>query len=153
MSSTDQSLQSPPPGDKEIIPGRIWRAGLLGIVAAVVANLIFRVIVVAILPLSANFPPFQPAAVASFTLIGTALAAVVFAVVVRFSPEPIHAFRIIAAASLLISFLPNFTFMDNPSAAPFPGGSALTFGVLCLFHIIAALVCVTILTTLPRNYQ
>ncbi len=41
--------------------------------------------------------------------------------------------------------------MFNPTAMPFPGGSALAFGVLILFHVVAAIVAVGVLTTLTRR--
>jgi CHASE3 domain sensor protein len=36
--------------------------------------------------------------------------------------------------------------MANPGMMPFPGGSALTFGVLIVFHVVAGLVSVWVLT-------
>jgi len=134
-----------------VIPGRIWWAGLLGVFAALACNLIARALLFGILPLPEQFPPLQPTAIAIFTVIGTGLAAIVFALVVRFTAAPIRVFRLIAIAALVVSILPNLALMANPSSAPFPGGSALAYGVLCIFHGIAAVVCVVVLTTLTKK--
>ena len=151
MSTTDYSSKPRAVETGKVIPGRIGWAGLLGVAASVAANLIVRVILFALVTLPAEFPPLQPPAIAVFTFFGTILAVMVFAVVVRLSRTPIRTFRFIAVIALVVSLLPNFFLMANPSAAPFPGGSALAFGVLCLFHGIAAFVCVTILTTLSKK--
>jgi len=151
MNSTVQSSQAQPTAAEMVNSGRIWWVGLLGVAASIAANLIFRAIVFALVALPTEFPPLQLPAIAAFTFLGTGLAAVVFAVVVRLSRTPIRTFRFVAIIALVVSLLPNFFLMANPSAAPFPGGSALAFGVLCLFHGIAAFVCVTILTTISRK--
>lgn len=151
MSSTNNSSQTLAAGTRPVTPERIWWAGLLGVAASVAANLIVRAIVFTIVALPTEFPPLQPLAIVAFTIFGTAVAAVVFAMVVRFSRTPIRAFRWIALVALIVSLLPNFALMANPSAAPFPGGSALTFGILCVFHGVAAIVCVGILTTIPKK--
>lgn len=151
MNSTDKSSIVQPGDAGKVILGRIWWVGLLGAAASVAANLILRAVFFMVLPLPDAFPPLQPAAIAAFTLIGTILAAVVFAVVVRFSRTPLRTFRIVAGVALVLSILPNFGLMVNPSAAPFPGGSALAFGILIVFHGVAALVCVEILTRMTRK--
>ena len=126
---------------------RLIQAGLLGVFASAAVNLLMRAVLFAVLPLPADFPPLQPVPITLFTMIGTALAAVVFAVVVRISGAPIRVFRILSLVALVLSILPNVSLMINLASAPFPGGSALAFGVLILFHIAAALVSVGILTT------
>lgn len=152
MNITDKPSKTIPGKAELVIPGRIWWAGAIGVAAAVVCNLIVRAVLFALLPLPEQFLPLQPTAIATFTVSGTALAAVVFALVVRFSVTPIRTFRVIAIVALVVSILPNLGLMANPSAAPFPGGSALAFGVLCIFHGIAALVCAAVLTTLTQKH-
>jgi hypothetical protein len=44
-----------------------------------------------------------------------------------------------------------FVMMANPAAAPFPGASALAFGVLIVFHIVAGLVAILVLTRLTKG--
>lgn len=129
----------------EVIPSRIWRVGLVGAVVSVVANLIVLFVLTALLPVPQDFAPLQSVAIAIFTFIGTALAVVAFALVVRFSNRPIRTYLIIAAAALVLSIIPNLGLMANPSAAPIPGGSALGFGLLIIFHVVAAVVIVFML--------
>lgn len=133
--------------------GRIWLAGLLGSAGAVIANLITRAVLFAALPLPAEFPPLQMGAIAMLTAIGTLLAAVVYALVARFLSRPVTVFRWIAIVVLIVSILPNFALMVNPTAIPFPfpGASGLAFGVLIVFHIVAALVSVLTLTGMTRK--
>jgi hypothetical protein len=52
----------------------------------------------------------------------------------------------VAMVVLVLSIIPNFVMMANPGMMPFPGGSALTFGVLIVFHVVAGLVSVWVLT-------
>jgi hypothetical protein len=130
--------------------GRIWLAGLVGIVGAVIANLVVRALLFAALPLPDDFPPLQPGSLVAFTVVGTFLAAVVFAVIARLSSRPVSTFRIVAIVALVVSVLPNLALMANPASAPFPGGSALAFGALIVFHVVAAVVCYLALTRLTR---
>jgi hypothetical protein len=130
---------------------RIWLAGLVGIVASIIANLVVRALLFAVLPLPGDFPPLQPGSLVVFTAVGTFLAAVVFAVIARFSSRPVSTFRIVAIIALVVSVLPNLALMANPEAAPFPGGNALAFGSLVVFHVVAALVSFLALTRLTRE--
>lgn len=128
--------------------GRIWLAGLLGMVGAVAVNLIVRAILFAVLPLPVEFPPFQAGAIVMLTGIGALLAAVVYALIARFTSRPVTVFRWVALVALILSILPNLALAANPTAIPFPfpGASGLAFGVLIVFHVAAALVSVLILT-------
>jgi len=128
----------------------ILRAGVAAIVAAVVANLIALVVLRAVLDLPTDFPPLQFGPIAIFTAIGVALGVVVFAIISRVARQPVRTFWIVAMVALLVSLVPNVLLMLNPAAAPVPGGSTLAYGVLSVFHIIAAFVSVPMLTRLAR---
>lgn len=130
---------------------RILRAGLIAIVAAVVANLIVLVLVRTLLNLPADFPALQFAPIALFTAVGVALGVAVFAIISRVARQPVRTFWIVAMIALIVSLVPNILLALNPAAAPLPGGSALTYGVLSIFHLIAAFVSVPVLTTLSRR--
>jgi len=129
---------------------RIWFAGLVGVVASVIANLLARAVLFAVLLLSAQFPPLQVGAIAIFTAVGTLMAAVVYALIVRFTRRPVMIFRWVATAALIFSILPNIALIANPATIPFPfpGASGLAFGALIVFHVLAALVSVIALTRL-----
>lgn len=135
---------------RNISLGTLVRTGLASIVAAVVANVLALVVLRAVLDLPTDFPPLQFGPIAIFTAIGVALGVVVFAIVSRVARQPVRTYWIVAMVALLVSLVPNVLLMLNPAAAPVPGGSALAYGVLCIFHVIAAFASVPILTRLAR---
>jgi hypothetical protein len=134
--------------EKRVSLRRLLWVGPLTIVAAVVANVIIRLLALALLPISPAFPPLQPAQPIFFTVIGVLGAAIVFAIVGRFARRPIRLFRIIALIALLISFLPDIGLLASNMM---PGTSALSVGVLMLMHIVAFAISVGMLTRLTRE--
>lgn len=98
-----------------------------------------------------QFQPLQAGPIAIFTTLGVAAAGLVYALTVRFAMRPIPTYRRIALAALVLSIIPNLVLMFNPAAAPFPGGSALNFGLLILFHIVAAAAAVQVLIGMTRQ--
>lgn len=126
----------------------ILGAGLASMAAAVIANQIVRVILFAVLDLPREFPPLQTGSIMIFTLIGTGLGVLVYMLVIKRSANPTRTYLVIATIALILSILPNLGLMANPSAAPFPGGSALAFRVLVIFHFVAALVFIPLLLRL-----
>ncbi len=132
---------------KQVDNGRVWKAGLLAIGAAVVANLVTFLILSALLELPADFPPLSVGAIAFLTALFTFVAVVVFAVVARVARRPIRTYRIIATVTFVISIIPNLLAAMNPASFPFPGGTSTAFLVLIVFHVVAFLVTVSILTT------
>ena len=148
-----QVLGSKNQPQERINAARIWLAGLVSVIASVIANLLARAVLFAVLPLPAEFPPLQVGAVAMLTAVGTLLAAVVYALIVRLTRRPVTIFRWVAIAALILSILPNLALVANSTAIPFPfpGASSLAFGALIVFHLIAALVSVSALTILTRD--
>ena len=126
--------------------GNLLRAGLLSVAAAVVANIIAYFIARAVFDLPADFPPLSVGAITFFTIIGTGLGALVFAWLARRSAAPARAYRRIAVVALIVSIIPNVPAALNPALFPFPGGTATAFLVLTLFHVVAAVVSVGVLT-------
>jgi hypothetical protein len=109
---------------------RIVRAGINSVLAALVANLIVRFILGALLDLPAEFPPLQYPSIAFLTILGTSAGAVVFYLISRRSNNPIRTYWIVAMAALVLSIIPNL----------------FAFGVLIVFHVVAGLVSVWVLT-------
>jgi F0F1-type ATP synthase assembly protein I len=129
----------------------IMLAGAVSMAAAVAANLVVRAFLFVLLDLPGDFPPLMALSVIIFTVIGTGLGVLAYALVNKYSKNPTPTYLLIAAVALILSILPNFGLMANPAAAPFPGGSALAFGVLIIFHITAALVFIPLLLKLSRT--
>ena len=69
----------------------------------------------------------------------------------RRARRPIRTFRIVALVALVVSILPNLSLMANPAGAPFPGATSQGFGLLIVFHVVAAVAAVATLTTLARR--
>ena len=75
---------------------RLWWAGPLTIVVAVIVNAIIRLIAVSLLGVSSEFPPLQAGPPVVFSIIGVLGAVIVFAIIARFATRPIALFRRIA---------------------------------------------------------
>jgi len=125
-------------------------AGLASVAAAVAANLITFFIVRALVQLPDGFPPLTAGAIASFTILGTGLGALLFAWLARRSAAPIRTYVRLAVIVLVLSIIPNILAVANPAMFPFPGGDATAFLVLTLFHVIAAAVSVSVLARMSR---
>jgi predicted membrane channel-forming protein YqfA (hemolysin III family) len=130
---------------------RLLQAGLLTIVAAVVANLVVRLLVGALTPIDPAFLPLGFGAITAFTVLGVALGAVVYALIARRAANPARTFTVVAVVALVVSILPNLALMANPAAAPMPGGTAAYYGLLILFHIVAGVVAIVLLPRLGRG--
>ncbi len=151
MSVRSASASAAPAPKGEVAVYKIWWVGPLAIVAAIVANLVARGIVLALVDVPAEFPPLQSPTIVFFTTIGVGLGALVFALIGRRAKRPIRTFRIVALVALVVSILPNLSLMANPAGAPFPGATSQGFGLLIVFHVVAAVAAVATLTTLARR--
>jgi hypothetical protein len=146
------TMSTTPENRAERVNLRRWLpAAVVTIVAAVVANVLVLLLLKAILPLPEGFNPLLVGSVVFFSVLGTVAASIVFAIVAKLSRRPFHTYRVVAVVALILSIIPNFAAMANPAMFPFPGGSALAFGVLILFHVIAAVISVVVLTRMTRE--
>jgi hypothetical protein len=150
MASTNLSARPGTPAGNEISLGRIWQGGVLAIVGAVLANLLVRALVVGLMEVPTAFPPFQMGAIAFLNFMGVAAGVAVFAVISRISRRPLRTFQIVAVVALVISIIPNIALALNPGAAPVPGGTPTAFLVLILFHVVAGVVAIGVLTGYTR---
>ncbi len=126
--------------------GRLWWASLLAGLGAVVANVLVYFIASAAgaIPNTVLIPGMnQPVTAIPIILnsfVPAILAAVLLALLNRFTRRPVRSFRIIAAVLLVISFVNPFTL---------PGAPLTMILALNLMHIVAAAIIVGVLTTLP----
>lgn len=131
---------------ERIALGRLWWASLLAGIAAIVANVLIYFIASAAgaIPQSVLIPGMnQPITVVLVILnsfVPAILAAVLLALLNRFTRRPVRIFRIIAAVLLVLSFA-------NPLTLP--GAPLAMILALDLMHIVAAAIIVGVLTTVP----
>ena len=127
--------------------GRFALVGLATVIAAVVATLIVYYIGGAIV---AYDPTFVVLATNGGTIIFTVtlavIAVLVYAVVLRFAADPPRTFKIIAAVVLVLSIIPDFTYIPTV-----PGATTAQALVLVAMHVVAAIVIVGMLTTLAPS--
>jgi hypothetical protein len=126
---------------------KLWWAGPLTVLAAIIGVLIVRVIAKAILP-----PPYAPGLAMIMipivlTLILCTAAVIVFALVGRFTKNPVRTYIIISSVFLVISFLPDFGVVS----APFPGAGWPYSITLMIMHVVAGLITVYMLIKLTAD--
>ena len=123
---------------------KLWWAGPLTVLAAVVGVLFVRVIAREILN-----PPYAPGlemimipiVLTVFLCTG---AVAVFALVGRFNKNPVRTYVIIASVFLLISFLPDFGVVSMPMA-----GAGWPYAItLMIMHVVAGVITVSMLVKL-----
>ena len=126
---------------------KLWWAGPLTVLAAIVGVLIVRAIAMAILP-----APYAPGLAMLMlpiilTLILCTGAVLVFALVGRFAKNPVRIYLIISSIFLVISFLPDIAAVS----APFPGAGWPYSITLMIMHIVAGFITVFMLIKLTVN--
>ena len=128
-----------------VSPRSLWQTGLFAALVAVAINLVLWGLGRGPLGVSSDFPPLQSAgAIIAASLVGILAATLVFALLLRFAPQPIVAFRIIAGVALVLS-------LGGPlSTASEPGASGTAVAILAVMHVVTAAVAVSILPTATR---
>ncbi|MFQ3632343.1 DUF6069 family protein [Roseiflexus sp.] len=128
----------------------LLRAGGAAVAAAVAANIVTRLILGAIVPLSPDFMPFALGPIITFTLLFTLIGVGVLAVVNRVVANPLRTYNIIGVIAFFVSLIPNLAGATNPSAMPM-GGSGTDYLILIIFHIAAAVAFLGVLNVLARR--
>ena len=126
---------------------KLWWAGPLTVLTAIVGVLIVRAIAMSILP-----APYAPGLAmlmlpVILTLILCTGAVLVFALVGHFAKNPIRAYLIISSIFLVISFLPDIAAVS----APFPGAGWPYSVTLMIMHVVAGFITVFMLIKLTVN--
>ena len=116
--------------------------GLLTVLAAVAANVIVYFIGSALIGYDPEFIVLSyVSGPIIFTVVPAIIAVLLYAVLLRFTRNPARIFTIVAAIVLVLSVIPDFTYI--PSV---PGSSNAQIAVLVLMHAVAAVVIVSMLT-------
>jgi uncharacterized membrane protein YeaQ/YmgE (transglycosylase-associated protein family) len=124
--------------------GRLWRVGLLTVLAAVIMNTLISLLAKALFSVAPTFQPLQVEGFIPSTVIGVTGAVVVFALIMRWAKQPIRLFQRVAVAVLLISLLPDLLL---PALQLYPGTTFPEVGALLLMHIATAFICLGILSS------
>ena len=126
---------------------KLWWAGPLTVLSAIVGVLIVRTVARAILP-----PPYAPGLAMVMlpiilTLVLCTSGVLVFALVGRFAKKPIRTYLIIASIFLVISFLPDIAAVS----APMPGAGWPYSITLMVMHVVAGFITVFMLVKLTES--
>ena len=113
-------------------------AGVIAIVLSVVANLVVRWLGMLIITVPADFIPLatiQPTII--FTTLFLVVATLVFAVINRFTSNPIRVWTIVGTIGFVISLLPDVMLLFNPASMQAVG--TVTTGavvILIAMHVV-----------------
>jgi hypothetical protein len=126
--------------------GRYALVALATIVAAVAANVVVHALGSVLVGYDPRFLPLAgPGGAIIFTVVPAVVAALLYALLLRFAANPARVFAIVAAVVFVLTLIPDFTYIPTV-----PGATAGQTVVLIVMHAVAALVIVGMLTTLAR---
>ena len=149
MSSIALSSSSTPVTSPAVGRGRFALVGLGTVAAAVIANLLVYALGAVVVGYDPRFVVLANAGgTILFTVVPAIVAVLLYAVLMRFSGNPARIFTNIAVVVLIVSLIPDLTYI--PSV---PGASSGQTTILMLMHVIAAGVIVWMLTTRTRPHR
>ena len=131
-----------------IAVNRLLWVGPLTILAAIVANVIIQQIAVVVLNPDPAFLPLTLLPPIIFTVVGVLGAVIVYALIGRFSRQPVRLFRRVALVALVVSFIPDILMLVTGFN---PGTTAANVAVLILMHVVAWGIAVGMLTRLAAT--
>jgi hypothetical protein len=145
--SSSSSASSPEPvAPRAFSWGRFALVGLGTVVAAVLANLIVYLIGSVVVGYDPQFVVLANASgTILFTVVPAVVAVLLYAALIRFTSNPARIFTNIAVVVLIISLIPDLTYIPTV-----PGASTGQTAILMLMHVVAAGVIVSMLTRLTR---
>jgi hypothetical protein len=123
--------------------GRYALVGLATVVAAVLANVIVYFFGSMIVTYDPQFVILaNPVGTILFTVVPAIVAVLLYAILLRFTANPARIFTIIAAVVLVLSWIPDLTYIPT-----LPGATVAQTVTLMIMHLVAATVIVWMLTT------
>jgi len=127
--------------------GRFALVGLGTVAAAVIANLLVNLLGSVVVGYDPQFVVLaNPSGTILFTVVPAIIAVLLYAALMRFTSNPARIFTNIAVVVLILSLIPDLTYI--PSV---PGASSGQTAILMLMHVVAAVVIVSLLTTQTRS--
>jgi hypothetical protein len=129
--------------------GRFALIGLATVAAATAVNTLFYYIGGLLVTYNPEFLVLaNPSGVIIFTVVAAIVAVLVYGGLLRFSANPVRVYNIVAAVVLVVSIVPDITYIPGVEGAS--NGQA---AILALTHVVAAAVIVPMLTILARPQE
>src|SRR5687768_8881444 len=143
------SSSSAPAASRSVSRGRFALVGLATVAAAVIANLLVYALGSVIVGYDPQFIILANASgTILFTVVPAIVAVLLYAVLMRFSGNPARIFTNIAVVVLIVSLIPDLTYI--PSV---PGATSGQTAILMVMHVVAAGVIVWMLTNFTRTRE
>ncbi|MCP4199545.1 MAG: hypothetical protein GY762_20545 [Proteobacteria bacterium] len=142
MTISTEAAQSP-----QISSSRAWKVGIIAVVVAVIANVLFVALAKALFDLPEGYRSLELPAIAIFTALFSFIGVVVFVLLLRYTEDPIRIFRIVAIIALVVSILPDIALLAAPADSPMAGATVGAVVVLIIAHLIAGAIMIYALTT------
>ena len=138
---------SAPPSPRGINWSRYTFVALGTIGAALLANILVYYLAGLFVRYDPGFPPLATVGgTIVFTIVPAVVAVIIYALLLRFTRTPERIFTSLAAVVLVVSWIPDLTYIPDV-----PGASPAQTAVLMLLHLVAAAVIVGMLTRLART--
>jgi hypothetical protein len=134
--------------DTRIELKRLFWVGPLTVLASIVGVLIVRVVGVAIVRPSPGFPHLAWAPPIALTALLEIGAVLVFALVARFSKQPLRTYFIVSVVVLILTFIPDAA---EPIYGLVPGATWPNAAVLMVMHLVAWAITITLLFRLTAS--
>ena len=148
LSSSSSTSSPEPVAPRAFSWGRFALVGLGTVIAAVLANLIVYLIGSVVVGYDPQFVVLANASgTILFTVVPAVVAVLLYAALIRFTSNPARIFTNIAVVVLIISLIPDLTYIPTV-----PGASTGQTAILMLMHVVAAVVIVSMLTRLTRSH-
>lgn len=146
MSSIESESESRTSGTRAVDWGRYALVGLGTVVVAVLANVLVWAIGSLLVGYDPRFLPLVgPGGAIIFTVVPAVVAVLLYALLLRFTASPARVFTILAGVVLVLSLIPDVTYIPTV-----PGATAGQTAILMVMHVVAAVVIVGMLTRLTR---
>jgi hypothetical protein len=149
IALSSSSSSPAPEAPRAVRWGRFALVGLGTVIAAVLANLLVYLIGSVVVDYDPQFIVLANASgTILFTVVPAIVAVLLYAALMRFTSNPARIFTNIAIVVLVLSLIPDLTYI--PSV---PGASSGQTAILMVMHVVAAAVIVSILTTQTRSQR
>ena len=149
VASSSSSSSSAPVASRAVSRGRFALVGLGTVAAAVIANLLVYALGSAVVGYDPGFIVLANASgTILFTVVPAIVAVLLYAALMRFTSNPARIFTNIAVVVLIVSLIPDLTYIPS-----LPGATSGQTAVLMLMHVVAAVVIVSMLTRLTRSQR